>query len=86
MGLSVKNSKFWKRGYFEVFHLKKNKRALPDEKLFAKYLRRMGDGDLEIVDGADYIEIPDRCLIKEDEETVSDDEETDAGKHLGKNR
>ena len=63
VNLSIKNSVLWKN--FTTFELKTNMRVLPEELEFAKFLIDVGDGILN--DQNDCIEIPEHCIIPENE-------------------
>lgn len=57
--MSIKNSKLFKE--MEVIRLKKNMRALPEEKDFAKFLLKVGNGDLQNEE-EDDIKLPEQIL------------------------
>jgi hypothetical protein len=73
INLSIQKSYLWKN--FECFHLTENKRAIQynndnneqmiEQMDFSDFILKMGNGDLE-ADDNDFVEIPDKCIAKND--------------------
>lgn len=62
VNLSIKYSSCW--GYFHMFSLTQNMRALPQEQEFSKFLLDVGDGILN--DTNNNIKLPERCIVNSD--------------------
>lgn len=63
LSLSIKTLELFKK--FQIIRLKENRRALPEQKDFAKYLEKLGEGRIK-ADEHDFIELPDHCIAQND--------------------
>jgi ATP-dependent DNA helicase PIF1 len=61
---SIKSGKLWRE--FEILKLYINMCADLEEKAFAEWVLKMGNGELKVEFGEDIIEITPECICKED--------------------
>ncbi len=57
----IKSGKIWDS--FSIIKLNTNMRADPNEKAFAEYILKLGEGKIPIEYGEDIIEIPKQCVV-----------------------